>query len=95
MTFSAKIILHSISGYRPELNILVEQFIKEGVKFVGVVGEDCAKIENVIDELCVGNGANPYFMLTSSHAEESLQEAIEFGRVLAGEYGGEVEVVEF
>lgn len=95
MGYETKIVLHSKSGYSPEMAALIEQLIGEGVKFVGVVGKDCEKIEDVIDEIVVGDGTTGRFVLTSSHPRESLEEAIEFARSLSLEYAGEVQVVEF
>jgi len=88
-------VLHSKSGYRPEMDALIERFIRDGVKFVGVVGGDCEKIEDIIDEMVVGDGSKENFILTSSHPGESLEEAIKFARSLSAEYAGEVQVVEF
>jgi hypothetical protein len=93
--YETKIVLHSKSGYRPEIDALIESFIRDGVKFVGVVGDDCEKIEDIIDEIVVGDGNNENFILTSSHPGESLEEAIEFARSLSLEYAGEVQVIEF
>lgn len=95
MPFTSKVVLHSKSGYRPELDALVRQFIEAGVKFVGVVGVDSSRIEDIIDGLCVGNGSNPYFMLTSSHEGETVAEAVTFAETLTEEYAGAVQVVEF
>ena len=50
MPHPKKIVLHCRSGYTPRLDTLVEEFIRDGVIFVGVVGEDCAKVEDIIDE---------------------------------------------
>ncbi len=77
------------------MDALIESLIRDGVKFVGVVGDDCEKIEDIIDEMVVGEGNNNNFILTSSHPGESLEEAIEFARSLSLEYAGEVQVVEF
>ncbi len=95
MSYESKVVLHSKSGYRPEMDALIESLIRDGVKFVGVVGDDCEKIEDIIDEMVVGEGNNDNFILTSSHPGESLEEAIEFARSLSLEYAGEVQVVEF
>jgi hypothetical protein len=56
--------------------------------------EDCAKVEQIIDEICVGDGSSVNFMLTSSHPGESLADAIDFAQSLKGEHAGPVEVVE-
>jgi len=78
-----------------ELDKLIEDFLADGVAFVGVVGEDCARVEDIVDELVVGDGQrNDRSVLTSSHPGESVEEAIEFAKSLSGEYSGEVQVVE-
>jgi len=96
MATSRKIVLHSLHGYRPELDAIVAQWIQERVGYVGVVGIDASRIEDVIDELCVGDGSNSYFMLTASHgSDETLQDAILLAEQLSGELAGDVRVVEF
>lgn len=75
--------------------MMVAQFIKDEVVFIGVVGKDCSRIEDIVDEIVVGEGFNnSHFILTSSHEGKSLEEAIEFAESLAGEYAGEVQVVQ-
>lgn len=74
---------------------MVDDWVKAQVVYVGVVGKDAAKMEDIIDELCVGDGTDPYFMLTASHPNESLREAVEFAESLTGEHAGPVQVVEF
>lgn len=94
MPYGRKIVLHCPAGYQPQLDAMIEQFIEDGVAFVGVVGQDCAKIEDIIDEIVVGDGSsNRPFVLTSSHPDEGLDDAIEFAASLTGEYEGEVQVV--
>lgn len=77
------------------MDSLIERFIRDGVKFVCVVGDDCVRIEDIIDELVVGEGKNDNFILTSSHPGETLEAVIEYARSLSLEYAGEVQVVEF
>jgi hypothetical protein len=48
----------------------------------------------MIDELVVGDGTRDHDMLTSSHPEETLKEAVEFAESLTRDFGGEVQVVE-
>ena len=92
--YSKKIILHCPTGYEARLDALVEDFVRDGVVFIGVVGKDCSKIEDIIDELVVGDGARDYNLLTSSHPNESIESVIAFARSLTGEYEGDVQVVE-
>jgi hypothetical protein len=94
MSHPKKIVLHCRNGYQPQLDSLVEEFIFDGVVFVGVVGTDCAKVEDIIDELVVGLGDRDYDLLTSSHPDESVEDAVRFAGSLTGKYEGEVHVVE-
>jgi hypothetical protein len=95
MPYAKKIVLHCPNGYEMRLDALVEDFIRDGVIFVGVVGKDCSRVEDIIDELVVGDGTRDYDLLTSSHPDESVQEAVEFARSLTLEFEGlEVDVVE-
>lgn len=94
MAYCRKIILHCPTGYKPSLDGMVEDFIREGVAFVGVVGEDCIKIEDIIDQLVVGDGSDESrFILTSSHPEETVEDALNFAESLTLEYEGEAQVV--
>jgi hypothetical protein len=96
MAASRKIVLHSLHGYRPELDAVVTQWIHERVGYVGVVGLDASRIEDIIDDLCVGDGSNSYFMLTASHGpDETLQDAIFLAEQISGEPASDVHVVEF
>jgi len=94
LSFASKIVLHSRSGYRPELDALVEAFICAKVAFVAVVGVDASRLEDIVDELCIGDGSAPYELLTSSHTDESLQEVIDFANSLSL-FTGDVQVIEF
>lgn len=90
-----KVVLHCPKGYRMELDALVDQFIADGVAHVGVVGEDCSRVEGIIDELVVGDGSDQSrFILPSAHPGESVEEALEFARSLYAELSGEVQLFE-
>jgi len=95
MPFARKVVLHSLSGYQPSLDELVRQFMRDGVSYVGVVGMDALHIEDIVDELCVGDGTQPYEMLTASHEGQSLESAVQFAAALTGKFAGETQVVEF
>lgn len=74
---------------------MVEAFIADGVALVAVAGVDCERIEDIIDELVVGNGSDTSrFILTSAHPGESLLEVVEFARSSISEPPGEPQVVE-
>jgi hypothetical protein len=91
-----KIILHSFRGDAPELDGLVQQWIEDGVLYVGVIGVDASRIEDRIDALCVGDGSASYFMLTASHeSDEGLEDAIALSDSLSEEFAGAATIVEF
>jgi hypothetical protein len=91
-----KLVLHSTAGYRPELDRLVADWVKRGVKYVGIYGVDASRVEDIIDELCVGNGSEPYFMLTASHPpSEGREDALALAGQISEEHGSGIEEVEF
>jgi hypothetical protein len=88
-----KVVFNCTSGYQPEIDSVVERLIAGGLTYIGVVGKDCVKIEDIIDEIAVGNGSSPRFVLTASHPECSVEDAIELAKSLTGEHVGEVQVI--
>ena len=68
--------------------------MRDGGFFVGAVGITGANVEQIIYEICVGDGPNVNFMLTSSHPDESLADAIEFAESLTGEHAEPIEIVD-
>jgi hypothetical protein len=95
VAYPAKIVLHCVSGSPRGLDVLVESFLADGVKLVCVVGRDAAHVEDLVDEIVVGDGSDKErFILTSSHPGESLRDTLEFAQTFTDEYGDEVQVVE-
>ena len=76
------------------LEYSIEEFIQDGAVLVGVVGPECSRVENLIDDIVVGDDERDYFMLTSSHPDASVDDAIRFARSLTGEYEWEAQRVE-
>jgi hypothetical protein len=94
MHTARKIVLHSIGGLGPGLDVLVAQWMREGVQYVGVVGVDAEDIEEAIDWFCIGDGTRPYEMLTASHADpETMDDAIALASQV--DFPGDVVVVVF
>jgi len=95
MPYLKKVVLVCSTGYVPAIDALVEDFMRDQVTFVGVVGQDCCKVEDIIDEIVVGDGTRePYSMLTSSHPGKSVAEAVEFAESLTDEFAGNAQVIE-
>jgi hypothetical protein len=77
--YAPRIVLHSLSGEPKGIEVLVEEFLKDGVKFVGVVGD---------------GSDDTRFLLTSSHERDTLDAALNFSRRLSSEYGQGLQVGE-
>lgn len=86
--FANKVVVHSRGGDRAALAHWVEQWLRDGVSYVGVVGTDASALQDVVDwtciELSLRDGREPgYDILTASHqADESLDDAIELARLI-------------
>ena len=94
MPFAHKIVLHCTGGDHASLDQLVEQFISDEVKLVCAVGESCELVEDIIDELVVGDGSDQNrFIVTSAHPGESLDEVVAFARGWS-EPSGEPQIVQ-
>ena len=71
--YGKKIVLHCSACYKICLDKMVEDFLRDGVIFVGDVGMDAAHVEDIIDESFVGNGQDEgRHILTSNHEGKSL-----------------------
>lgn len=70
MAYSRRLILHAPPWDAQSLVDFVEDCIRDGVVLICVVGEDCKRVEDVIDELVVGDGNDPRrFINTTSHPD--------------------------
>ncbi len=79
MSYSQRLILHAPFWDSPALEEFVEKCIQDKVVLVCVVGNDCARVEDVIDELVVGDGSDPErFLNTTSHPNDTIGEARKF-----------------
>lgn len=95
MQICDRVILRCTRGYRLELDALVAAWMQEGVKYVGVLGVDASKVEDIIDELCVGDGNDPYPMLTASHGpHETVEDALLLANQLSGDFVGSIRIVD-
>ena len=91
MPHATKIVLQLLSTQRQGLEALVEDFMRDGVRYVGVVGPECAFVEDVVDWICLGpcdGTREPYDMLTACHNDETLEDAIELAESVTGDYEG-------
>lgn len=81
MSYASKIILQLPIADDRRLAAFVEACIKDKVALIAVVGDGCDEIEDQIDGLLVGDGSDGgRFLMTTSLADQSVEEAIEFVR---------------
>ena len=73
--YAKRLILHAPPWDAPVLATFVEDCVRDGVVLVAVVGPDCQRVEDVIDELVVGNSPKAErFLNTTSHPDETLDD---------------------
>lgn len=76
------------------LDDFVEQCLRDCVSLIAVVGPDCARLEDTIDEIIVGDGSDPSrFVCTTSHPDESFRDVMDFAECWEMERGDPVEEV--
>jgi hypothetical protein len=77
MPFSRKIILHVPVSDEGLLEGFVEQCLVDEVSLVAVVGLGCQRVEDIIDEIVVGDGDDQNrFLCTSSHPNEPYDDVL-------------------
>ena len=77
MPFARKVILHSPVSDERLLDEFVEQCLRDEVSLIAVVGPGCDRLEDVIDEIVVGDGSDPKrFVCTTSHPDEPFEDVV-------------------
>jgi len=72
-----KIILHSPVSDERLLAAFVEQCLRDRVSLIAVVGPGCARLEDLIDEIVVGDGSDPgRCVCTTSHPDEPFENVL-------------------
>ena len=97
MDLPAKVVLHcpkalNAADFGPRLKAFVERAVGDGVKLIAVVGPDCELVHDAIDEILVGDGSAPRFILTSWHTGETIEDVLNFTEELGDDYPGAPEV---
>jgi hypothetical protein len=79
MSLPPRIVLHSPVANQAALEPFVEQCLADGVCLIAIIGDGAEALEEEVDWLVIGEGADKSrFLVTSSHPEESLEEVLEF-----------------
>lgn len=94
MPFAPRLILHTPLSDETLLGAFVEQCLKDGVSLVAVVGPDCARVEDIIDGIVVGDGGDSSrFLFTTSHPNEPFEDVLNMVRTWANRLNDFVEEV--
>lgn len=97
MHYARKLILHAPPWDSPLLEGFVAACLRDSVALVCVVGDDCERVHDVIDELIASDGApeRRNRPATTWHANESFTEVRDFAeawRVEGDEHAAVAEV---
>ena len=93
MSLAPRIVLHSPVVDQASLEPFVEQCLKDGVRLIAMWGEGAEALEEDVDWLVIGDGADESrYITTSSHPGESLEEVLEFASLWNCEREGLSEV---
>ncbi|MBR1222684.1 hypothetical protein JQ557_32115 [Bradyrhizobium sp. U87765 SZCCT0131] len=94
MSYAPKIVLQLPLSSLDALDAFVEDCIRDGVSLIAIVGKDASKVDDIIDELVVGDGSDPSrFITTSFHPDETVEEVLEFARAWEREKDQAVQLV--
>ncbi len=78
---SKKVILNSKNGYSESNIELLNNLIDKKILLFCTVGKDCELWHDIMDELFIGFGEDrDFFMITTWHKNESLENVIEFAK---------------
>jgi hypothetical protein len=94
MSLARKLILHVPVSDEALLDSFVEQCLKDGVSLLAIFGPGCARIEDIIDEIVVGDGSDEgRYLCTTSHPDESFTDVFDMVSAWEPERGDPVEEV--
>lgn len=81
MTYAPKIVLQLPISDPDLLRPFVKERLRDDVTLIAIVGKGASKMDDLIDELVVGDGSDrSRFINTTFHANETVEEFMEFAR---------------
>ena len=96
MSAPPKFILHSPLSDETCLKAFVEKCLTENASLIAVVGLGSAKLEELIDEIIVGNGEDrSRFVCTTSHPNETFEDVLSFVTAWNADEGGTIHEARF
>jgi hypothetical protein len=94
MPYAPKLVLRLPLSDEGALRPFVEACLRDRVELIAVSGVGAEQVEDLIDDLVVGDGSDSTrFICTSAHPDETLEDALEFAFSFKTGHGEEVEQV--
>jgi hypothetical protein len=94
VAYASKIVLELPLSDERALQSFVEACLRDGVSLIAVVGEGASRVDDMIDELVVGDGSDTgRYITTTMHPDEAVEDAIQFAANWEAELGGAVQLV--
>lgn len=76
--FACFLVWDSKNNSKQEISELIEILVKNGVAYFCTWGNDCERLEDICDEIDSLNSSNDSVIMTTSHKNESIEEALYF-----------------
>lgn len=94
MSYLLRVVLRLPLSNEGLLAAFVEECLRDRVTLIAVVGDGAARIEDMIDELVVGDGSDDTrFVTTTAHSSETVEEVVEFAGLWGSERDQPVQIV--
>ncbi|PSJ37875.1 hypothetical protein C7I55_19380 [Sphingomonas deserti] len=94
MKLARKLILHSPVSDEALLDGFVERCLRDGVSLLAIAGPGSPRLEDIVDEIVVGDGSEPdRFLCTTSHANEPFEDVLNMAQTWEAELGGPVKEI--
>ena len=94
LTFAPKIVLQLPVSNPDLVEPFVEACLRDGLDLIAIVGVGASKMDDLIDEIVVGDGSDESPLInTSFHASETIDEGLEFARNWKKDLGQPVQLV--
>jgi hypothetical protein len=91
MTYAPKIVLQLPLANPDSLEPFVEACLRDSVDLIAIVGEGASKMDDLIDEIVVGDASDQSrFLVTSFHEDETVEDVLEFARRWKKDHLGDI-----
>ncbi len=94
MALAPKLILRSPVSDEARLADFVETCLRDEVSLLAIIGPGCSRLEDLIDEIVVGDGSDTNrFLCTTSHPDDDLDTVMNMAKHWEMEKNDPVQVI--